>query len=513
MKMCIVILVLLLAGSVQAATLTVCHSGCEYSSIQAAIDAANAGDTVEVHSGGYNEQASVIKDIALKGIDTGGGVPVVKIIALCGHSESVISDIKSCVIKSDCSDNSGSSITCPGLSGKGDVVNNKYLKTPQNTEVEKEVQNVLQSLNDTLSNLQNIHDNTQKSLTQYKTPTKLAGSTQSATITVCPFGCDYTDIQAAVNAAHPGDEISVYIGTFNKVVFDKTLTLHGSRTGIINDISECPSIKTIYKCGYKINMTGTWCGLGKIVDACVTPTCSQCAGTEDVVTDFRVKTPQHAEAEQVLQNTLQEINEEVTWNDKGAALYNQGKYDEAIKCYNEAIKINPHYAPAWYNKGNVLNSQGKYDEAIECYDEAIGLNPQLVDAWGNKGSALNSQGKYDEAIQACDKAIDLNPQYAMAWNNKGAALYNQGKYDEAIECYNEAIKINPQYALALTNKGVVLYSEGKYDEAIQALDTAIKINPQYADAWHNKGVALESLGCNVEAQQAYAKAKELGYTG
>ena len=351
----------------------------------------------------------------------------------------------------------------------------------------------------------------------------LAVPTQSATLSVCPSGCDHTDIQGAVNAASPGDEVSVYTGKFDKVVFDKSLTLHGSRTGIVNSIGECPSIKEIYKCGYKINMTGTWCGLGKIVDECATPICSRCDKSEKIVSNNQVKTPQYSEDDQILQiisKTKQllhgiptKTDDEVTWNNKGAALYNQGRYDEAITCYNEALKINPQYAFAWYNKGNALDRQSKYDEAVKCYNEAINLNPQQAEAWGQKGSALNSQGKYDKAIQACDKAIKLDPQCSMAWNNKGAALYNQRKYDEAITCYNEAIKIDPQFSLALDNKGVALYGKGKYNEAIQAFEMAIKINPQYAEAWYNKGYALKALSRITEANAAFAKAKELGYRG
>jgi len=64
----ITILGLLLSGSVQAATLTVCNSGCAYSGIQAAVDAASSGDTVRVQSGTYYENVNVNKQLTLRGI-------------------------------------------------------------------------------------------------------------------------------------------------------------------------------------------------------------------------------------------------------------------------------------------------------------------------------------------------------------------------------------------------------------------------------------------------------------
>ena len=66
------------------------------------------------------------------------------------------------------------------------------------------------------------------------------------------------------------------------------------------------------------------------------------------------------------------------WNNKGIAFGQQGKYDEAIQAYDEAIRLDPNDANAWHNKGFALNNQGKYDEAIKCFDEAIRLNPNLA---------------------------------------------------------------------------------------------------------------------------------------
>lgn len=55
------------------------------------------------------------------------------------------------------------------------------------------------------------------------------GNVKAATITVCPSGCDYTSIQAAVNAASSGNTISIGAGTYDEqVVVNKGLTLVGA---------------------------------------------------------------------------------------------------------------------------------------------------------------------------------------------------------------------------------------------------------------------------------------------
>jgi len=197
------------------------------------------------------------------------------------------------------------------------------------------------------------------------------------------------------------------------------------------------------------------------------------------------------------------------WNNKGIILEGQGKYDEAIKAYDEVIRLDPNLAEAWHNKGVAFGKQSKYDEAIQAYDEAIRLNPNYANAWYNKGAALGKQGKYDEAIKAYDEVIRLDPNYAEPWNNKGNALYAQGKYDEAIKAYDEAIRLDPNLAEAWHNKGVALGKQSKYDEAIKAYDEAIRLNPNYANAWYNKGNALYNLGKYDEAIKAYDEAIRL----
>jgi tetratricopeptide (TPR) repeat protein len=65
----------------------------------------------------------------------------------------------------------------------------------------------------------------------------------------------------------------------------------------------------------------------------------------------------------------------------------------------------------------------------------------------------------------------------------------------------------------LNENGLDFMNQGKYEDAIEAFDSAINSDPQYVEAWYNKGLALQSLGRHDEANAAFARAKELGYTG
>jgi len=61
-------------------------------------------------------------------------------------------------------------------------------------------------------------------------------------------------------------------------------------------------------------------------------------------------------------------------------------------------------AEDWFNKGVDLYGQSKYDEAIKAFDEAIRLDPKYAEAWNNKGGALEALGRTTEAEAAFAKA-------------------------------------------------------------------------------------------------------------
>ncbi|VVB65123.1 Tetratricopeptide repeat protein [uncultured archaeon] len=93
----------------------------------------------------------------------------------------------------------------------------------------------------------------------------------------------------------------------------------------------------------------------------------------------------------------------------------------------------PSSSDDWFNEGNTNYDNGDYAKAIICYDQSIRLNPHFSGSWCNKGMALFRLGKYQEAIKAFDKALKIDPNYAKALKSKEAAL-------QAIDRENEAVQ-------------------------------------------------------------------------
>jgi protein O-GlcNAc transferase len=102
------------------------------------------------------------------------------------------------------------------------------------------------------------------------------------------------------------------------------------------------------------------------------------------------------------------------------------RYDLAVQLIRQATERNPH--PAYFsNLGAALNDQGKREEAIAAYRQAISTKSDFAEAYSNLGNSLNEQGKVDEAITAYRQAISIRPDFTQAHSN---LLFCLNEYDK-----------------------------------------------------------------------------------
>jgi tetratricopeptide (TPR) repeat protein len=115
--------------------------------------------------------------------------------------------------------------------------------------------------------------------------------------------------------------------------------------------------------------------------------------------------------------------------------------------------------------GRKLREQGRIDEAIGEFNEAIRINPTLAAAFDNRAFAYLMRDQYDEAVADLNEAIRLNPQDAYYHNSRGGTYTEMGQYDRALKDLSEAIRLNPRLAAAYENRALTYTSLGRGAEA------------------------------------------------
>jgi tetratricopeptide (TPR) repeat protein len=134
-------------------------------------------------------------------------------------------------------------------------------------------------------------------------------------------------------------------------------------------------------------------------------------------------------------------------------LYNKGinsmsneKFEDAIRSFELALRLDQKYMDAWIKKGYAHFHLGEYKSAISAYDRALEIDVNNVEPWNLKGLAYYRLKNYDKAIAACEKAIDVDPNDAMVWYNYACYLVLSGRIDEGLEGLKRSIEIDINYA-------------------------------------------------------------------
>lgn len=104
-----------------------------------------------------------------------------------------------------------------------------------------------------------------------------------------------------------------------------------------------------------------------------------------------------------------------------------------MAAWREAIRLDPSdvpYSQIHYRVGETLAQRGVWDEAIKVYQDRIRLEPndkkakrKLTKAHHHLGLSLIEKGKVDEAIQVFRLTLQLDPSYAPAERDLQTALF------------------------------------------------------------------------------------------
>lgn len=203
---------------------------------------------------------------------------------------------------------------------------------------------------------------------------------------------------------------------------------------------------------------------------------------------------------------------------KATDLAKAEKYDDALRCYDQAIKIDPSCVLAQVCKATLLQKIGRTADALALFEATDLEAEESLAVWAlyRKVLLLVELAMPADAMACLDRITELDPGHSHAFFAKGCLhdeYYETGKMLESLEksvrCYDQAIRAKPDLAEAMYNKGLALSKLRRREEAIASFGDAIRTRPDFADAYDSKGSELNFIGKYDEAILCYSKALKI----
>lgn len=107
-----------------------------------------------------------------------------------------------------------------------------------------------------------------------------------------------------------------------------------------------------------------------------------------------------------------------------------------------------------YDQGDGFAQQGRYDDALSCFDQVLRIYPEHGDAWVFRAVALIYLECYQEALDSCNQALRFDAINSEAWLFRGVALHRLGHYQEAYLSYDRALGVRRRSLLQHIRSGL-----------------------------------------------------------
>lgn len=197
---------------------------------------------------------------------------------------------------------------------------------------------------------------------------------------------------------------------------------------------------------------------------------------------------------------------------RALSLQKLGKIKEALRDYNELLKLDSTYAIAYVNRAGCLLQTGELEKSLQDYSKALQFGvkesidilisrAEILESIGKNKDALedlnlaiklslnksernlkgyllraiifNNIGKYDSTIQDCNKILSFYPTFIDAYLYRGIAYSNCKRYSEALSDFNKVLENYPNYNIALVSRAVAYFGLQKIPEALSDINKAI----------------------------------------
>ncbi|MFH1196137.1 MAG: tetratricopeptide repeat protein [bacterium] len=202
--------------------------------------------------------------------------------------------------------------------------------------------------------------------------------------------------------------------------------------------------------------------------------------------EYIVELSEIEEANENYTTALELVNKAITLNSKdhhlfikrGILQFKNKSYHEALKDFNEVLKIDPKCCEAFYYRAKVKEVFSDTHGAMSDYTLALS-NPDYFDAYLDRGKLRLEDKQFRAAELDFTKALKLRPQSSRIFFLRANALKNMGKNNEAIDDLDKAISLNLSYVCAYFMRGFLNFSIRRYKLALADWEQTLRLDKNY----------------------------------
>jgi tetratricopeptide (TPR) repeat protein len=194
---------------------------------------------------------------------------------------------------------------------------------------------------------------------------------------------------------------------------------------------------------------------------------------------------------------------------RGGVALAEGRTEEALEEFREAVADDPASVPARLNLAALLEKTGDLTAAKSELEEAARIEPENAPLRLALGRLLAREGRDQEAIEQFRQVLERDPDFEAAHFHLGTALGRLGDFEGAVEALSRVLELNPESLAARYQRALVELELSQFDAAAEDLQRVVESDPANAPARLYLGQALRGLGRLEEALETYGSALAL----
>ena len=179
----------------------------------------------------------------------------------------------------------------------------------------------------------------------------------------------------------------------------------------------------------------------------------------------------------------------------------QGLRDEAFAVAGRLVESFPNDPDAFYSKAAIHNRFGDSEEAIRCWEESLKLDPEFALSYYCLGWDAYDRGQGEESVKYLRAALRLDPTIGHAHLLLAQAFIDMGKTDEALEPLKTHLRLVPRSTEGHFRLGQVYLKQERYEDAKRFYLAALDLNPKLDVAYFGLANACDGLGDTQQANE------------